>query len=87
MLINRALSLGPLTARMELPDGKSAEFDCSWVPSSLIDIVVRSNPDEPSSALDKMYARGYYPGWHSLDVPAWPGTSEIGAGIWSSDPS
>ena len=30
---------------MSVPDGKPAEFRCSWVPSSLIDIVVRAPPD------------------------------------------
>ena len=80
-------SLVIFPVEMELPDGKPAEFDCSWVPSSRIDIVVRSSPEKLSSALDKMYARGYYPNWHNLKVPVWPGTSEVGAGIWSSDPS
>ena len=34
-----------------------------------------------------MYARGYYPNWHNLKVPVWPGTSDVGVCIWSSDPS
>ena len=80
------MSLVIFQVEMELPDGKPAQFDCSWVPSSLIDIVARTNPDEPSSARDRMYAQGYFSGWHNLEVPAYPSNLESGAGFWSSDP-
>ena len=63
------MSLVIFLIEMEAPDGKPAEFDCGWVPSSLIDIVVRPSPEAPSTAIDQMYARGYYPNWHALPIP------------------
>ena len=80
-------SLVIFPVEMDPPDGKPVEFNCSWVPSSLIDIVVGSSPNMPSTATDQMYARGYFSNWHNLPVPEWPGNAAIGANVWSSDPS
>ena len=55
-LDGHAWSLVIFPIEMSVPDGKPIEFRCSWVPSSLIDIVVRTTPVQPSSARDKLYA-------------------------------
>ena len=72
---------------MSAPDGKPAEFRCSWVPTSLIDIVVRTSPDQPSSARDKVYAEGYYPNWHTLEVPDYPEDTRPNLCNYSHDPN
>ena len=68
---------------LSAPDGKPVEFRCSWVPTSLIYIVVRSSPDQPSSARGRMYAEGYYPNWHTLEVSAYPEDTLANFGSYS----
>ena len=66
-----------------VPDCKPVEFACSWLPSSLIDICFRTSPKQPSSARGKQYAQGYFPNWHSLDVPSYPNDLRHGVGLYS----
>ena len=52
-------SLCILPIEMSAPDDKPAEFVCAWLPSSLVDICTRTDPNAPVSDRDKIYARGY----------------------------
>ena len=72
---------------MNVPDDKPSEFVCAWVPSSLVDICSRTDPNAPLSARDAQYAKGYFPNLHSLPVPPYPEDLRGGAQLWSEDPA
>ena len=72
---------------MSVPDDKPADFICAWAPSSLIDICICTSPTLHMSDRDKIYAQGYYSGWHSLPITPYPDDLRRGVKLWSDDPS